>query len=492
MASPPPSPPRFPSPRRGEGRGEGVPGAGPSSARFVVVALLTLSTPAIAQTDPHPDAAGQALKRVEQELQNDRNRQRQLDRQSQTLDKELNELRGQVIGLADQARVQERGLDELEGTLAALEAEEQRRTAALDSERAQIAGLLAALQRLARVPPEAALIRPEGPVDTLRSALLLRDTVPALRARADALLAALTGLAETRESLVAQRAKALAARKALAEKQADISRLVSRREELSRQTDAERQQLAQHMGQLSGQASDLRQLMDRIESERRAAAETAAKREAERRDSERKEAEKRQAEQREAERRLAAQKEAERKEAERKLAELRAAEQKAAAQKAAEEQRAKDEAARAAAELALAKKAPSGPPSVAGMPTPVGGKLTTRFGETDRFGATSRGVTIQTRAAATVVAPQGGSVVYAGPFKGYGLILIVEHSGGYHSLIAGLGRIDTAVGKTVAAGEPIAVMPGDGAPDLYFELRRNGQPINPQRGFGTPEGKGRG
>ncbi|WP_449230641.1 murein hydrolase activator EnvC family protein [Azospirillum doebereinerae] len=468
----------------------------------IVVALTLLTTPAHAQ-----EAPGAALKRVEQELQADAQRRKDLDLRSQALQKDLDGLRGQLIGLADQARAQERDLDALEDSLTALEAEERDRSARLDGERQQIASLLGALQRLARVPPEAALARPDNPVDTLRSALLLRDTVPTLRARADALAAALTALSETREKLVAQRAKALAARTALAGKQAEMARLVTRREELSRQTEEERVQVAQRMGSLAGQATDLRQLMDRIEAERRAAAEAAAKREAERREAEKREAERRLAEKREAERKLAAQKETERKEAERKLADLRAAEQKAAALKAAEEQRAKDEAVREAAreagERALAARrapaagppsSPSGdaPPAIAGMTLPAGGRLTTRYGETDRFGASSRGVTVQTRAGATVVAPQSGSIMFAGPFKGYGLILIVEHGNGYHSLIAGLGRIDTAVGKRVATGEPVAVMPADGSPDLYFELRRNGQPINPQRGFGVPEGKGQG
>ncbi|WP_155903398.1 murein hydrolase activator EnvC family protein, partial [Azospirillum brasilense] len=123
---------------------------------------------------------------------------------------------------------------------------------------------------------------------------------------------------------------------------------------------------------------------------------------------------------------------------------------------------------------------------------PVGGRVTVRYGEADRYGATSRGVTIQARAGSTVVSPQAGTIVFAGPFRGYGQILIVEHSHGYHSLIAGFGRIDTAVGRRVATGEPIGLMPADGSPDLYFELRRHGQPINPQRGFGAPEGKGQG
>jgi len=514
-----------PSPPRGEGRGEGgawrgvagSPVLGPASrftsriaspspspllggervsgigeglfAGFVVIAGLILALPANAQSEAPKDT----LKRVEQQLQTGKQRQQQLERQSQALQTELDALRGRLIALADQARGQEQTLDQLEDSLTALEAEERERSAGLDAERQQIATLLAALQRLARIPPEAALARPESPVDTLRSALLLRDAVPALKARADALSQALTALADTRGKLVDQRAKALAARVALTEKQDEMNRLIARREELSRQTEEERVQVGQRMADLSGQATDLRQLMERIEAERRTAIEAAARREAERREAERKEAAKREAEKREAERRLAAQKEAERKEAERKLAELRAAEQKIAEQKAAEEKRAKDEAAREAArERELAAKSPDGPPAVSGMVLPAAGKLTTRFGEADRYGATSRGVTVQTRAGAAVVAPRGGTIVFAGPFKGYGLILIVEHGNGYHSLIAGLGRIETAVGRKVASGEPLAVMPPDGNPDLYFELRRNGQPINPQRGFGAPEGKGQG
>ncbi|WP_376957036.1 peptidoglycan DD-metalloendopeptidase family protein [Azospirillum sp. A26] len=459
-------------------------------ASFVVIAGLILAQPANAQSEAPKDT----LKRVEQQLQTGKQRQQQLERQSQALQTELDTLRGRLIALADQARGQEQTLDQLEDSLTALEGEERERSAGLDAERQQIATLLAALQRLARIPPEAALARPESPVDTLRSALLLRDAVPALKARADALSQALTALADTRGKLVDQRAKALAARVALTEKQDEMNRLIARREELSRQTEEERVQVGQRMADLSGQATDLRQLMERIEAERRAAIEAAARREAERREAERREAAKREAEKREAERRLAAQKEAERKEAERKLAELRAAEQKIAEQKAAEEKRAKDEAAREAArERELAAKSPEdGPPAVSGMVLPAAGKLTTRFGEADRYGATSRGVTVQTRAGAAVVAPRGGTIVFAGPFKGYGLILIVEHGNGYHSLIAGLGRIETAVGRKVASGEPLAVMPPDGNPDLYFELRRNGQPINPQRGFGAPEGKGQG
>ncbi|TWA71280.1 septal ring factor EnvC (AmiA/AmiB activator) [Azospirillum brasilense] len=439
---------------------------------LLTATLLVISTAAAAQTE----SPGQTLKRVEQDLQTDKALQRQLDRQSQTLQKELDELRDRLVGLADQERAQEDELAHLEESLTALETQERNQAEKLEGERQQIAALLAALQRVARIPPEAALARPDGPVDTLRSALLLRDTVPALRARADALAQALTRLAETRETLQAQRTRTYAARLTLIDRQKEIGQLVARREELSRQTEEERQQVAQRTARLTGQAADLRQLMDRIEAERRAAAAMAAKREAERLEAER----------REAERRLAEQRAAEQRQAEQKLAEQKAAEQRAAEQKLAE-QRAADQ--RAKAEAENARAAPSPP---AGERLPVGGRVTVRYGEADRYGATSRGVTIQARAGSTVVSPQAGTIVFAGPFRGYGQILIVEHSHGYHSLIAGFGRIDTAVGRRVATGEPIGLMPADGSPDLYFELRRHGQPINPQRGFGAPEGKGQG
>mgnify|MGYP002019279149 FL=1 len=90
-------------------------------------------------------------------------------------------------------------------------------------------------------------------------------------------------------------------------------------------------------------------------------------------------------------------------------------------------------------------------------------------------------ITIRTRPAAHVVAPRRGTVVFAGPFRGYGRLLIIEHDEGHHVLLAGLGRIDAVVGDEVLAGEPVGAMTGSlkGTPNLYLELRRSGRPINP-------------
>jgi septal ring factor EnvC (AmiA/AmiB activator) len=90
-------------------------------------------------------------------------------------------------------------------------------------------------------------------------------------------------------------------------------------------------------------------------------------------------------------------------------------------------------------------------------------------------------LTIETRSSAQVVAPHDGKVVFAGNFRGYGQLLIIDHGEGYHSLLAGMSRIDGIIGQYLLSGEPVGVMgsPKDGKPSLYIELRRNSQPINP-------------
>ncbi|MGB4106754.1 MAG: peptidoglycan DD-metalloendopeptidase family protein [Alphaproteobacteria bacterium] len=118
---------------------------------------------------------------------------------------------------------------------------------------------------------------------------------------------------------------------------------------------------------------------------------------------------------------------------------------------------------------------------------PISGIVRTRYDEPDNFGAPSKGVSIEGREGALVVAPMGGIVRFAGHFRNYGNIVILEHEKGYHSLVAGLEKIDTVVGQSVSAGEPLGLLhraenPG-GKPALYYELRLNGRPVNPATKF---------
>ena len=91
-------------------------------------------------------------------------------------------------------------------------------------------------------------------------------------------------------------------------------------------------------------------------------------------------------------------------------------------------------------------------------------------------------MTIKARAGAHVIAPFDGTVLFAGPFKNYGQLLIIDNGNNYLTLLAGMERIDTNVGQEVLAGEPIGQMK-ESNPDLYIEIRKDGQPVDPAPWF---------
>ena len=122
---------------------------------------------------------------------------------------------------------------------------------------------------------------------------------------------------------------------------------------------------------------------------------------------------------------------------------------------------------------------------------PVVGPVVRGFGTRDADGVTSMGLTLKAPSGSPVVAPLAGRVVFAGPFRGYGQILILQHKGGYHSFLAGFGRIDAEMGQEVAAGEPLGTLPEGGRPELYFEWRRNGEPVDPMEGISKSADTGR-
>ncbi len=109
---------------------------------------------------------------------------------------------------------------------------------------------------------------------------------------------------------------------------------------------------------------------------------------------------------------------------------------------------------------------------------PVSGRLVTGFGASVPGQVQSRGISIASRGGAQVVAPAAGRVVFAGPYQGYGTIVIIEHGGGWTSLVTGLAVLDTRVGRDLVAGSPLG-QAGPGRPVLSLELRKDGNPVNP-------------
>lgn len=117
---------------------------------------------------------------------------------------------------------------------------------------------------------------------------------------------------------------------------------------------------------------------------------------------------------------------------------------------------------------------------------PVSGSMRKSFGEKDADGVLSEGLTLAAPSGAPIVAPYPGKVVFVGPFRGYGLIMILQHDNGYHTFLSGFGRMDAEMGQEVEAGEPLGVLPikEGGKPELYFEWRRGDRPVNPIGGLG--------
>ncbi|WP_284278720.1 murein hydrolase activator EnvC family protein, partial [Sphingobium jiangsuense] len=109
---------------------------------------------------------------------------------------------------------------------------------------------------------------------------------------------------------------------------------------------------------------------------------------------------------------------------------------------------------------------------------PVAGTLITGMGELSDSGVRSRGITIATAPGAQVVAPARGRIVFAGPYGGFGQIVIIDHGDGWTTLVTDLARLSVAVGQDVGQGGPIGVAGGGEHPAVTIELRRQGRPVD--------------
>ena len=376
---------------------------------FVVFISCAAPIAARAEAPPVPASKKESLD-LDRKLKEQQKKKDELEARVKELEGDLESTRDRTVKIGKSIQNNERILEDLESRIDDLETQEALLEASLHNDRQSIARLVLALERIERVPPEALIARPGAPLKTAQSAMLMRDIIPAIHRQAGALKLTLNNLEGVSKDLKAKRAKAIEASVELKAEHESLSDLVKKRENLyaSTHTDLEERQL--EVKRISAQASNLQDLVTRLEDERR--------------------------------------------------------HEKAQAPK---------------------KATPTPPVPAAGQSQlPISGVITVRYDEADAFGAPSKGLTIEGRAGALIVAPMGGVVRFAGPFKNYGNMVILEHKNGYHSLIAGLEKIDTLVGQSVSAGEPLgllhAAVNGE-KPALYYELRLNGQPVNPSQKF---------
>lgn len=355
---------------------------------------------------------------VQRDLHRNMSRQATLEEKAREAEGEIRSLKLRAVELAQALHQRSEAVDRLEKRLATLEKEEFDKAAHLARRRGELTATLAALQRIARLPAATLIAMPRPPNDTIRSAILLRSAVPELNREANRLRDDISELTALRAEINSERGKLDSAFRNLKSERKRLAALTSRKMELLESTrDAERTG-ARDAARLSAEAGNLRELLDTLSRKPGVGALEGPDFEPP----------------------------------------PGSAREKAAASGDGEEP-----AVRAPGDL------------------PVPGRIVTAFGDRLPNGLASRGVSIAARASSPVVAPKPGRVVFAGNFRGYGNLVILELSGQGHALIAGLGKINAEIGDEVLAGEPLGEMTPStsDAPRLYFELRQRGQPINP-------------
>lgn len=388
--------------------------------RIIVISLLALlyagSTTAHAKKQaPIPPSNDERIQAAQESAQAKSKQAQTLEKETKEAKKELTNTKDHLVDIGRKVQKSEKILQTLERKIDEQEQAKSQIKESLQKDQQSISRLVLALERIRRLPPEALLAKPEAPLKTAQSAMLLADIIPTLNKQAQKLKEDLQKLERISADLEDKKDKATAENDKLRKEETKLSRLVEKRQQLytSLNKNFEKQQKqAKVISQKAKNIKDLVQRLDETQPQKTAGTKMAS---------------------------------------------------------------------------AIAGK--NTPIPAPGDPQlPISGIIRVAYNDTDAFGAASRGLEIEGRGGSLIVVPMGGIVRFAGYFKNYGNMVIIEHKGGYHSLIAGFEKIDTVVGQSVSAGEPIGKLhyPNSSSgrhakPTLYYELRLHGEPINPAK-----------
>lgn len=343
-------------------------------------------------------------------------------------------------------------IEDIGAKLEGLKGQQQKIRASLMARRDVLAEVLGALQRMGLNPPPAILVKPEDALSSVRSAILLGAVVPELRQQTDSLLADLKEQTRVTASIEAERARLTeAVGEQVAEKKR-LGMLLEAKQKLETDTQAQMAAEQQRSEQLAAKASSLKDLIASLEAQA---------------DKTRKAAD---------------------------------AAKAAAAGQAGDDKTGDDQTGGDTTASLASLPVPEGNRLTATAPfsalqgqiaLPVTGRIKRRFGADDGNGAVMLGDMLATQSGAIVTAPADGNVLYAGPFRSYGQLLILNAGDGYHVVLAGMSRISVVTGQSVLAGEPVGAMGearvastsvsknGNATPELYVEFRKDGKPVDP-------------
>ena len=398
------------------------------------------------ETRQQIDARQFELRGLEDSLKVSDGQRRKNEAEVEAMRNDRARLNAALVDTAARARANEGRVSEIEKRLDTSLASEEAIRRSLESRRGVIADVLAALQRMGRRPPPAVLVRPEDMLQAIRTSMLLGAVVPELRAETEALATDLTDLVQTRKVIASERDALRKELSALGVERDRIASLVAARQtslaEAEKAVESERSRARD----LARQATDLKDLISRMESDVASAGRAA--------------------------------------EAARRADDQRAGLRVASAPF-------KDPA-RLAPAISFADARGL-------LPMPTSGMMMKPFGSPDGFGGSEKGISIATRPNSVVASPSDGWIAFSGPYRTYGQLLIVNAGGGYYIVLAGMDRINVEVGQFVLAGEPVGVM-GDGSaktaaaiaigaaqPILYVEFRKDGAAIDPGPWWAKPE-----
>lgn len=401
---------------------------------FVVAALISGS--AVAAT-----VSKQDLENVQKQVQQQNTKQKLLQQESEKVGRELSQISKTMVTKAKQIQNIEDKTSGLEKELLQLQEDLKVAEADFTAEDKNLIQTLYALQNLALKPTESLFVQPLSPVDIIRSAMLLRETSAYLSEEAEKIRLKLQNISDKKKSIETQLSKIAESKTSLEKEHAQMRKLMAQKSAIQKNLQTQSQETKQKIKRLAEQAKDVKELLDKLERERLA---------------------------REKAERLRREKEArERAEREARLKEQGiTVEQPETTAPKASESFMKD----TAKNFAKARGR---------LPMPARGPIVVSYGEETSKGVTSKGISIKTRSQAQVISPYDGSVIFAGPFRGYGKLIIIEHGDGYMSLLAGMESIDCEVGQMLLAGEPVGQMPKSNDTHLYIELRKNNKPIDP-------------
>lgn len=394
------------------------------------------------------DSTRRELETLSQSITVSDEKTKALEAEIAKLDKSRQTLRDEILKSAAMRKDMEEKILAGEKRLEGMREREAGVRASLHDRRGLLAEVLAALQRMGRNPPPALLVTPDDALSSVRSAILLGAVVPGIRKETNELIDDLSALMDIKSDIDRERTELTDAMQLRVEEEKRSELLIAENEALAstngRTLAAERRRAEE----LAARATSLEGLIGGLEREITSVRDAAA---------------------------LAKSQEEERR----------------------NQTEAEREKARALARDSVPDKNRIAPAYEfqelqAKLDYPAAGDVLRRFGEADGTGHESQGMTLATNAGALVTAPSDGWIVFAGTFRSYGRMIILNAGEGYHLVLSGMDKVNVREGQFVVAGEPLAVM-GEkrvasvnaltletDKPTLYIEFRKNGKPVDSQ------------